>query len=212
MQVRFKVGKVVKDTDGCNPIVSRLARVLADHLRNLHYSGTMRQTNSNQLDVDLDERLCAALEKRGWRCDKNPRIDMTALAEDWGRKKADAILTYDSNSQERVVIEIEKSNMKTIWFDFIKLWMFIEAGQGSVGLILCPVNYAHKLDVWDLYEEACRYKRYFHRFAGVPKEKLGLIGLVGFQQLIVVNGTTRLWDTRELKRVKQEFGKVINPS
>jgi len=212
MQVGFKVGKVVSDTDGSSPLVCRLARKLAGDLSGLQYFGSIRESNSNQLDVDLDERLCGALEKKGWRCDRNPPLNMSALAENWGRQKADAILTCNSKSEECAVIEIEKSNMKTIWFDFIKLWMFIEAGQAAVGLILCPTNYAHKLDVWNLYDEACRYKRYLHRFAGVPQDKLRLIGLLGFQQLRVVNGTARLWDIRELKRVKQEFRERIASS
>ncbi len=45
----------------------------------------------------------------------------------------------------KAVIEIEKGNKKTIWFDFIKMWMFIEAKKADFGVLICPVNYAHKL-------------------------------------------------------------------
>ena len=83
--------------------------------------------------------------------------------------------------------------------------MFIESGQASAGVILCPQNYAHKLGVWKLFDEACRYKKYLLQFAGVTKEKLGFITLLGYEQRIVIDGKSRPWCAEEFKRIKQEF-------
>ncbi len=103
----------------------------------------------------------------------------------------------------RTVVEIEKANKKTIWFDFIKLWMFIESKQAKAGILLCPQNYAHTHGVWNLYEEACRYKRYLKRFAGVVDEKLSLIGIVGYRQMIYNGIKYKDWNDEEFNRVKK---------
>jgi hypothetical protein len=205
MSVKFIVGKVVKDTVGCRPTVSRLADRLASSLQNFNYHGSVGQTNSKQLNIDFDKPFFTVLETKGWHCERDPMVDMESLGEDWGSPKADAILTHESKKGQRIVLEIEKSNKKTLWFDFIKLLMFIESGHASAGVILCPLNYAHKLGVWNLFEEARRYKKYLLRFAGVAKEKLGLIVLLGYEQRIVSDdGKSKLWDAEESKRIKQE--------
>ena len=63
MSVKFIVGKVVKDTVGCCPTVSRLADRLAASLQNFNYHGRVGQTNSKQLDINFDEQFFTVLEK-----------------------------------------------------------------------------------------------------------------------------------------------------
>ena len=203
MQVMFSIGKVVKDSN-----TSHLSDRLATVLPGVRYCGSIVKANSNQLNLDFDEQLCAALEKKGWQCERKPRVDVAALGRDSGSQEADAIITHNFSRQQKAVLEIEKSNKKTLWFDFIKLWMFIESGQASQGIVLCPLNYAHKLGEWNLYQEATCIKRYLGRFAGVSKEKLDLITVVGFEQLIVNDKKAKHWNAKQFMRVKEDFRRL----
>jgi hypothetical protein len=204
MKLAFTVGSITIDTP------SDLAQRLALALKKVRYEGNMAAANSSQINLDFDERLCCVLEEDGWECERKPRIRLDHRV-DSGKQEADAILRWGTAKKKQAVLEIEKSNKKTLWLDFVKLWMFIGSRQASQGIILCPRNYAHKVATWDLYNEALCIKRYFAEYAAVPKEKLSLITLVGYEQMITVDGIARRWTSYECIRLKREFRSLSPP-
>jgi hypothetical protein len=153
--------------------------------------------------MHFDESVLNQFKTQQWIYSENPQVEMSALGEDWGNPKADFIVSPENMNKYRIVIEIEKANKKTIWFDFIKLWMFIESKQAEAGVLLCPVNYSHTHGTWNLFDEACRYKRYLGRFAEVAKEKLNLIAIVGYKQMIKKGLKYKLWDEKEFNTIKK---------
>jgi hypothetical protein len=63
---------------------------------------------------------------------------------------------------------------------------------------VCPVNYAHKLGVWKLFDEALKYKKYLRRFASVPENKLNHIGIIGYTQVIKNGSKYNYWDKKRI--------------
>lgn len=171
-------------------------------LNDLRYSGTLRSSNSKQLDINLDHLLVSKLSKNNWNLEKKPKLNKLVLDEDWGNQEVDLIISSNKFNSTRAVVEIEKGNKKTIWFDFIKMWMFIEAKKADLGVLICPLNYAHKLGVWNLFDEALMYKKYLKCFAGVPENKLNHIGIIGYTQVIKNGSKYNYWDKKEFNRIK----------
>lgn len=205
MAVTFEVKRVAIEISGCVAPVVSYAEAFASILKGLRYSGTVRHSNSFQLDIGFDSEFFSAMEQRPWKSQRHPAVDMEALGEQWGRQKADAMVEVEDLGV--AVVEIEKANKKTLWFDFMKLWMFVESGQASVGIIVCPLNYAHRHGIWNLYDEACRYKRFLQRFAQVSEDRLSLIGILGYEQRVLRNGTSVAWNATEFNRLKTEAGR-----
>lgn len=75
--------------------------------------------------------------------------------------------------------------------------------KADLGILVCPVNYAHKLGVWNLFNEALKYKEYLRHFASAPKNKLNSIGIVGYKQLIKNGNKYNWWDKKEFNRIKK---------
>ena len=73
-------------------------------------------------------------------------------------------------------------NKKTIWFDFIKLMMFIGSGAADLGLLLVPRNYAHRTGVWRPFDKARFYKYCLHRFANADTALIKSIAILGYTQ------------------------------
>ncbi len=205
MKVRFEVGSVAVETEDCARAVALYGQEMAAVLKDMQYPGTVGRRNSFQLDIAFDEALLARLDQRLWKVQWRPSVDMAVLGENWGRQQADAIVEFEDLGA--AALEIEKANKKTIWFDFMKLWMFVESEQASCGLIVCPTNYAHRHGVWNLYEEARGQKRFLRRFAQVPRDRLSLIGIVGYEQRLLRNGASVVWDSTEFNRVKADAGR-----
>lgn len=202
-KIKFKIGEIVIETTECDKYLIKAAQKLFNLLKNFEYNGSLREKNSRQLDMHFDESILNKFKTLKWNYSVAPYVDMPALGEDWGNPKADFIISPTNINGYRIVIEIEKANKKTIWFDFIKLWMFIETKQAEAGVLLCPVNYSHTHGTWNLFDEACRYKRYLGRFAGVAKEKLNLIAIVGYKQMIKSGTKYTLWNEKEFNKIKK---------
>lgn len=202
MRAQFRIGKIETNVDGCVEELEEFSEQFKKELESFEYFGQTRSTNSTQLDIHFDNTLLDLLDSKGWHCIRNPRIKTNGLAGHSGAEEADAILQLEKMG-DRFVLEIEKSKKETIWFDFIKLWMFIESGQAKCGIIVAPFNYAHKLGIWNLFDEASRYKFFLQRFAGVPSEKMALISIVGYEQRIFRDGEYRYWDKSEFIALKK---------
>lgn len=98
--------------------------------------------------MEAQVRRHRKLSDNKWNLEKKPRLNMPDLCGDSGNPEADLIVSPNGLHGIKTVIEIEKGNKKAIWFDFIKNWIFIEAKKADVGVLICPVNYAHKHGVW----------------------------------------------------------------
>lgn len=201
--ITFRIGEIKIADDGSNSLAIKASKNLSELLKNLEYEGTLRKSNSNQLDIHFDEALLKKLKMQGWPYSENPKIDLSALGENWGNQRSDFITTPINMENHCIVVEIEKANKKTIWFDFIKLWMFIEAKQAKAGILLCPLNYSHKHGIWNLFDEACNYKKYLGRFAGVPEEKLDLISIIGYEQMIYMDNKFIVWNATQFNKIKR---------
>lgn len=76
------------------------------------------QANSYQLTSNLDDQIIGCL---GWdHSELRPDKELGQLPG----IKPDALLKY---GRSRILLEVEKTNKKTIWFDLIKMIMLIRA-------------------------------------------------------------------------------------
>ena len=200
---QFKIGDVKDEGELSVPALAKVIKELKIMIHGLPYSGTLIEKNSRQLNIDFDDALFRKLSDNKWSLEKKPRLNMPDLCGDLGNPEADLIVSSNGLHRIKTVIEVEKGNKKTIWFDFIKMWIFIEAKKADFGVLICPVNYAHKLGVWPLFDEALKYKKYLGRFAGVTEKKLNSIGIIGYQQMIKNGSNYTLWDEKEFNRIKK---------
>jgi hypothetical protein len=109
--------------------------------------------NNYQIDIsNFDSQLVKRASAVGWK--EKPLPNLRELG-DVPNIKPDALLTQDGVD---IALEIEKSNEKTIWFDFIKLLMLIEKNVADFGLLVVPRNYAFRTGTWNLFDEARYYR------------------------------------------------------
>lgn len=123
MNIQFKIGDVQYENNLSIPALAKAIEDLKDMLYNLHYSGTLKNNNSRQLDMNFDQVLFGKLSQNNWTLEQSPKLKMPDL----GNPEADFIISSKRLDGKKIVVEIEKGNKKTIWFDFIKMWVFMEA-------------------------------------------------------------------------------------
>lgn len=164
---------------------SHLDRCIADVIKateGMHFNGTIKSpSNSYQINLNFDSTWIGKMNTVGW---KNKQIPTFEEISEIPNIKPDAFLTQDGTS---VIFEIEKSNKKTIWFDFIKILMFIGQNNTDFGIIIVPRNYAHKIGVWDLFKDARYYRSCLERFANVDTNLLSKIAIIGYTQEVYIN-------------------------
>ena len=154
--------------------------------------------NSYQIDFDFDSVWIKTVNTIGW---KNKPLHNLGELHNIPSIQPDVFLTQDGVT---AVVEIEKSNKKTIWFDFIKILMLIGQDVADFGLLLVPRNYAHKVGVWDLFREARYYKSCLTRFAKVDHTLLSKIAIVGYTQEAYVFGKWTQLDSSVVRSIKQQ--------
>jgi len=103
-----------------------------------------------------------------------------------------------------VVIEVEKSNKKTIWFDIIKILMLVQQRVADFGLLLVPRNYAHRLGEWDLFKEARFYRWCLLRFAEVGAASLSKLAIMGYTQEVQIASEWVRLDSAALTDIKRQ--------
>lgn len=132
-------------------------------------------SNNYQIDNDFDSCWKEEITKNGWES-VSPNLkhlkDIPDIKPD----------TFIVRNGATIVVEIEKTNKKTIWFDFIKLLMLIGQNVANYGLLLVPRNYAHANGVSNLFDEARKYKRYLIKYAGVDESLFSKIAIIGYTQ------------------------------
>ena len=158
------------------------------------YEGNIKgKANSYQLTSNLDDRLIHSI---GWVSSQlKPDKELGQLPG----IKPDGLFDYGTS---RILLEVEKTNKKTIWFDLIKMIMLIRSHAAEYGLLVVPRNYCHSLGAWDLYKEAKFYRYCLSHFAGVSDDWLSKIAVVGYTQQVDANGSWMELDVKRLKSIK----------
>jgi hypothetical protein len=168
--------------------------------------------NNYQVKTDFDTTWIGRMDKvTAWKIAKLPtfkRIELDTVSKKFRQLnvgipdiKPDGILT-DHNVT--AVVEVEQSNRKNIWFDFIKIMLLIGQQMAHFGLLLVPRNYAHKVGVWDLFNEARYYRWCLIRFAGVDLQLFSKLAIVGYTQEVLIDNNWRELDTRTVTDIKRQ--------
>ena len=143
------------------------------------------------------------MQEIGWESESNSKVKSL---KDIQNVKPDAILNKNNTS---VTIEIEKSNKKTIWFDFMKLMLLIGKEVAGYGILIVPRNYAHKNGVWDLFFEARYYRYCLSKFAKVDSELLSKIAIVGYTQESYISGKWQIMNASVVNVIKEQARNVV---
>jgi hypothetical protein len=210
MEVVFRVGKVELCSTDCDTDLCKAMSQLLPIIETLTYSGKTRISNSHQLNIYFDDCLLEALKKAGWLVQSQPKLKSFG-GNSVGQQTADALISHSSMGKP-IVLEIEKANKKTVWFDFIKLWLFIDNRQANSGIIICPFNYVHGHGIWNIFKEACEIKNYLKNVAHVPKMRLESIGIIGYEQMVNIRGKFSAWTDSEFEFIKSESRKHYSQS
>lgn len=186
----FKIDDI--EADESNALTS----YITDDLSDLKFKIIIKQTNSKQLDSDID----LAIEKKlSIRSQILPDEEKVIKAN--GEKIGELDIVIKTTNDITYFIEIEKSNKKTLWFDYVKLLTVIKGSPNSFGIIICPKNYAHSVGVWNLYKEAVTYKAHLVRLFGpVAMER---IFIVGYTQYAHLRGKWKPFTTSVIKEIKK---------
>jgi len=109
-----------------------------------------------------------------------------------------------SDGIHRVVVEIEKAAKKGLWWDFVKLGNFIRQKEADFGLLLVPRNRVRKDAVTDLFREARFCRWCLTEILGANQDVLAKVGIVGYTQEVLENGSWKPLDKELLKNIKSK--------
>ena len=127
-------------------------------------------------------------------------VDTTSGVETDGINVGKLDLIFKDGKNNAYYMEIEKSNKKTLWFDYIKILTQIESDQNSRGIVMSPSNYAHSVGVWDLYKEAVIYKNHLKRvFGGGTIDR---VFVIGYTQYAFIDNDWQEFDSAVVKQIK----------
>lgn len=163
-------------------------------LLDLTYTGYIESPkNGYQVNLTLDQELVARLCECEFKCEAEPRIATDQeIAQAVGRN-AD-ILIQRSDSEVKIIVEVEKANREKILRDIVKMLLFLENGQAELAALICPRNYAHGTGVWPVFRTAQQVLRAFLRVTELPERKQRQIALIGCTQEIFLQGQWREWN------------------
>jgi CRISPR/Cas system CMR subunit Cmr6 (Cas7 group RAMP superfamily) len=129
---------------------------------NMEFSVTIKESNNKQLDSNIDERIIEQISEYFTVIKSKSEL----LVQADGEKVGELDVVFHDHDGIPYFMEVEKSNKKTIWFDYIKILTKLSENPDGRGIIMCPTNYAHKVGVWNLYKEAVLYKNHLKRVFG----------------------------------------------
>lgn len=182
------------------PRLSECVANIVEATQGMLFRGVIKShVNSYQIDIsNFDSQLVKKASAVGWK--EKPLPNLRELG-DIPNIKPDALLTQHGVDS---AVEIEKSNEKTIWFDFIKLLMLIEKNVADFGLLVVPRNYAFRTGAWNLFDEARYYRWCLERFAKVDVASLSRLAILGYtQEVYTLSGWTPL-NAAVLKTIKEQ--------
>ncbi len=158
----------------------QVSTFIAAELEDLAFEVTVKDTNSRQLDSNIDHVVERKLSESAVKVFSKKERVITTNSE----KIGELDIAFEAKNGQTYFIEIEKTNKKTIWFDYVKLLTLIQANEGSCGIIICPKNHAHKVGTWNLFKEAVAYKSHLARvFQSSSLERVYVIGYTQYAYL-----------------------------
>ena len=173
-----------------------ISSFIADQLEGVVFDIMIKETNSRQLDSNLDHMVEQKLSRIASRIfSKKERLIKTD-----SKKVGELDIAFEANNGDTYFIEIEKSNKKTIWFDYIKLLTLIQDHSDSYGIILCPKNYAHKVGTWNLFREAIAYKSHLTRV--FKSSSLDRVYVIGYTQYALLDDSWVKFSPETVLRIK----------
>lgn len=187
----YKVGNIQVSDPG-----SGFARI-AEVLEGLQFSIMIKTSNSKQMDSDIDERIIESISQKYIVSTSKAECAVEADGEKVGKLD----LVFKDNSNDRYYTEIEKTNKKTLWFDYIKILTKLESDPQGYGVVICPSNYAHSSGVWNLYKEAVVYKNHLKRVFGAAG--LGRVAVIGYTQYALLDDKWQEFDSGLVKKIKK---------
>ncbi len=186
----FKISNI--QASGSNLAVKEIISLLDGMTFNI----TISKANSRQLDSNIDERIEEKLDG-AYRLSK-AKNEVTVQTD--GEKIGELDLVYWGEDGCLRYLEIEKTNKKTLWFDYVKILTKLADDSAGLGVVLCPSNYAHQVGVWNLYKEAVAYKGHLRRLFG--GELVDRVGVVGYTQYALIGGEWVAFNSHIIKRLK----------
>ena len=182
------------------PKLSKCVASVVKATQGMLFRGVIKSpANSYQIDLStFDSEWIKKADKVGWK--QRPLPNLRELSK-IPNIKPDALLTQGNVN---TAVEIEKSNEKTIWFDFIKLLMLIEQDIAHFGILVVPRNYAFRTGTWDLFVEARYYRWCLARFAKVDPSLLSKLAILGYTQEVYTPSGWIMLDDSIVKAIKEQ--------
>lgn len=182
--------------------------------KGLEFCGTiLSQANNYQVNMnDFDTAWIGRMTKgSSWTARTLPKVrkikldsaskKFIAINQNLPDIKPDSVLT-DGNVT--VVVEIERSNRKNIWFDFVKIMLLTGQKAADFGILLVPRNYAHRRGIWNLFDEARYYRWCLIRFANVDSQLFSKVAIIGYTQQVLIDGSWLDLDSRLMAHIKRQ--------
>jgi len=166
-------------------------------ISDLEFSVDVGKANSKQITSDIDGSISRRLEEKYQPI--SGKAELSVYAENSHIGKVDLAFN-DTENGVIAYIEIEKTNKKTLWFDYVKLVSKIGDDPRRIGVVICPKNYAHSRGTWDLYQEALRYRNHLTRLSF--NENFNRIAIIGYLQLAYLDEEWKEFSPEVVNRLK----------
>ena len=124
----YKIDNI--EVENCDAVSSPIADLLVA----LEFEITVKINNSKQLDSNIDSVIEHKLTEIASKVFSKKERVVWSHSE----KVGELDIAFTANTGQTYFIEIEKSNKKTIWFDYIKLLTMIQNYDNSFGILICP--------------------------------------------------------------------------
>lgn len=187
----FKISST--ETESTISLAVDVTRCISD----LKFDVTVGKKNSKQITSNIDSNISKRLSEKYELISDKSKLSVYAENERIG----EVDLSFNDTQNGTVAyIEIEKSNKKTLWFDFVKLISKVEGHPNRVGIVICPKNYAHRLGTWNLYHEAVLYHKHLARLSN--NDNLNQIAVIGYLQFAYLDGGWKEFSPEVIKRLK----------
>ncbi len=177
--------------------VSNLVSDIASSISELEFDVNIGKNNNKQITTNIDQKIAEKFGETYRLLRKSQELKVFAEGEEIG--KVDLVFRVGDSSTVAYV-EIEKSNKKTLWFDYVKLASKAQENPDIIGIIICPKNYAHKLGTWNLYKEAVLYRSHLVRLTN--NDILNRISIIGYTQYARFNGKWKEFSPEIIKQLK----------
>ena len=177
--------------------VSSLVSDIASSISELEFDVNIGKNNNKQITTTIDQKIAAKIGETYRLLRKNQELMVFAEGEEIGKVDL-AFQVRDSSTV--AYVEIEKSNKKTLWFDYVKLASKAQENPDNISIVICPKNYAHKLGTWNLYKEAVLYRSHLARLAN--NDILNRISIIGYTQYARFNGKWKEFSPEIIKQLK----------